>query len=397
MRSPSSLLRPLIALVLLAAACTAPVDEEDGLDTELIEELQAVVDRSAERATAGTLVRVDTPDGVEELVAGPSDLRTGTELAPGAAFRAASITKIVTATVVLQLAEEGVLDLDADVFEVIPARAGEFPLAGEITARQLLSHTSGIEDYLDFDRALGRVPPGQEPELFNSLAATATIDEGAVTRPCVADQHLDIYAFVSSEPLFPPGTGWAYSNTGYLLLGEVIEAVTGSSLEVVYRQRVLEPLGMDDTWLSCAEEPRAEPARGYHAPDALGISVPGQTTEPVDVTDLREPYWAAGDLLSTAEDLTRLARAVFTGVLFEDDATLQAMLEPSDHHADYGLGVNRTGDGALGHGGLAAGYNSELRYDPELDTVVVVLVNESAVGAATAVSEEISGILRAPR
>jgi D-alanyl-D-alanine carboxypeptidase len=352
MRSPSSLLRPLLPLVLLAAACTAPVDEEDGLDTELIEELQAVVDRSAERATAGTLVRVDTPDGVEELVAGPSDLRTGTELAPGAAFRAASITKIVTATVVLQLAEEGVLDLDADVFEVIPERAGEFPLAGEITARQLLSHTSGIEDYLDFDRDLGRVPPGQEPELFNSLAATATIDEGAVT---------------------------------------------GSSLEVVYRQRVLEPLGMDDTWLSCAEEPRAEPARGYHAPDALGISVPGQTTEPVDVTDLREPYWAAGDLLSTAEDLTRLARAVFTGVLFEDDATLQAMLEPSDHHADYGLGVNRTGDGALGHGGLAAGYNSELRYDPEQDTVVVVLVNESAVGAATEVSDEISGILRAPR
>jgi D-alanyl-D-alanine carboxypeptidase len=177
------------------------------------------------------------------------------------------------------------------------------------------------------------------------------------------------------------------------VLGEIIEAATGRPLHDVYRERILDRLAMEHTWLACDEEPRAEFARGYLEPGE--VPLPEQGDAVIDITDVTfSDAWSAGGMVSTAEDLAVFARALFTGELFDEAATLDAMLETSKS-PDSGLGVEIRGD-TYGKAGDILGYSAQVSYDPTTDIVVVVLAtNHSVDKAVVSLDSEIRSILRA--
>jgi D-alanyl-D-alanine carboxypeptidase len=270
-------------------------------------------------------------------------------------FRVGSITKTFVAAVVLQLAAEGALGLDDPVERWLP---GMVPNGQSITLRQLLNHTSGIYNYTD------------DEALFRSLVRTPLRVLTPAQLIAVATRH---------PPTFAPGADWSYSNTGYILLGLVIEKASATPLEQQLRQRIFEPLGLTHTSFPAVPGLPRPFAHGY-LPAANGlISAPGG--RPVDVTAWNPSWaWAAGALVSTAGDLARFYGALLGGELLgaaelREMATTVAI---SNGPAGYGLGLAsdplRCGN-ALGHSGGVPGYTSVAYSSPDGVRQAVVLVN----------------------
>jgi D-alanyl-D-alanine carboxypeptidase len=377
-----------MGLLLLAVGCAQSVNG-DGFDSDLAADLDAMVERWAGEAAAGGVVAwVENPAGHQSLAAGPADADGEVELTGQEAFRIASITKVFTATVALQLAEQGDLDLDAPIAEVVPEPAALLEHGGEITLRQLLGHTAGLPDYRNLD----------------PWAVHAELDNGGVIVDC---DDVEPYVLLREdlESLTEPGEDFSYSGNGYFLAGEIIEVATGQRLEDVYRERILEPLEMNDTWLDCVEEPRAELARGLHPPgvdhpDVVSFPLPGPDDELLDVTGLGRHAWASAGLVSTAEDVGVFARALFTGELFDQPDTLEQMLTPGPVPF-FGLGVelgDRQGRDTVGHPGQLPGYNSRLAYHREHEVTIVALSNQTPnphrTALATLLAEQLSDVLR---
>lgn len=325
---------------------------------EVAEEIQATLERQAEaRGAPGAVVLIDAPQARFAGATGVSDRVTKTPLQPDDAFQIGSITKMFTATVILQLAEEGVLTLDDPLSAWLPDAAAGLPYGDQITLRHLLQHTSGVFNYTD------------DVDMLNAYLTnpTQTIEPQAII-----DQII-----VLGKSVFEPGTDLSYSNTNYILLGLVIEAATGTSYAETLRSRVLEPVGMTHTFLKDLEPATSDVVHGYIRNGTLWM----------DVTDWNLSWaWAAGALVSTPSDLALFVRALFNGDLFASDETLAAMLdvEASGSH-QYGLGIMRdewpgSQTIAWGHDGGTPGYISSLRYAPELDLVAVMLTNNGDQG-----------------
>jgi D-alanyl-D-alanine carboxypeptidase len=259
------------------------------------------------------------------------------------------------ATVVLGLVEEGRLGLDDPLDRVLP----DFPQAHRITIRDLLSHTSGIPDYTQAHGYNRRLADDREHRW-----STAEL------LGLVADR----------DPLFAPGTDYDYSNTNYLLLGEVIETVTGEPWSAEIRRRIIDPLELEHTTIAGAEPMPAELVSGYFDLDNDG------DTENVDAAHWPAQDTAegpAGAIVSTAPDLARFAKALFGGELLGPES-LTAMVTPNAYgapHHDYGLGVEVLHPDyeteVWGHGGVVLGFRAQMMYLPGSRTVIVVLVNET--------------------
>lgn len=336
-------------------------------------EIEAVLQRSMDVHTAaglppGMVVWIDSPEYRYAGASGYADRAAEVAMQQGDAFRIGSITKMFTATIMLQLAEEDVLALDDRLADWLPEVAARLPHGDQITLRQLLNHTSGVFSLTD------------SPQYFQNITDNATIDPVAqtVALPCVAlDPVSSLENYVYSHPAsFEPGARgrWAYSNTGYLLLGMVIEAATGDSYPAVVRARILDPLAMNDTFLDCYEPAAVAVAHGYTGPPDLSY----------DVTGLHEsPAWAAGGLVSTAPDLITFARALFAGELFRNPATLETMTtRVAVPDVNYGLGVMVEGRAVFGHYGGIAGYATSLQYFAASDIVTVILFNSDSTDPA---------------
>ena len=155
-------------------------------------------------------------------------------MSPDGAFRIGSITKMFTATVIIQLAEEGVLTLDDPLGLWLPDVADQLPYGDQITLRHLLTHTSGLFNIVEHDAYCA--------DIFTE----ATIDEdaGVVTLACVQrDPHDTLSRYVyGKDANFEPGARWSYSNTNYTLLGMVIEKAAAMPLAEAYRTHIYEPL-----------------------------------------------------------------------------------------------------------------------------------------------------------
>ena len=257
-------------------------------------------------------------------------------------MRGGSILKPFVATVVLQLVEEGELGLDDRITELLPASVTDrFPTAGGITVRMLLNHTSGLAEYND---PSFKVQVHADPQRVWSAA-----------------DLLDLAA--AKPPTGAPGERYAYANTNYNLLGLVIEETTGRSWREVVRERVIDRLDLDDTSLPDPGRPVDDDVPVAHGYQAMG-------DELVDLAGI-DPSMAdaAGGhaLLTTDADLLRFLDALLAGDLFDDDATLDAMLtfvdaaEPSGKDGQ-GLGLERyrlpDGRVIVGHLGGTAGYLS---------------------------------------
>ena len=228
-------------------------------------------------------------------------------------FRAGSIAKTFVATVVLQLVGKGRLRLDDTVEAWLP---GVVPDGDRITARQLLNHTSGLYDYLP------TLPLPPRPEFLDNRWRTWTSAE-LVQRA------------LANPPTFePPGSAFAYSNTNYLLLGQIIEKVTGRPYGEEIERRLIRPLRLRDT-----EVPGTSPRiRGPHPHRYVPIQQ-DDGVHLVDYTELNPSVMgASGEMISTTTDLNRYFAALLGGRLLPDHL-LDEMKTPGTESRKYGLGL----------------------------------------------------------
>jgi D-alanyl-D-alanine carboxypeptidase len=323
------------------ATDTFPLDQVQALQTSL---------DLALGGTIGTAAAIQTPDGSWFGASGVASLRTGLAVQPDDLFQIGSITKPFVATVMLQLVQEGQLTLDDPLASwLAPDLLQQIPNGAQITLRQLLNHTSGIPDYVPILLGVG-------VNLFRDWQTSELIE-------LIGGQTAD----------FAPGTDWSYSNTNYLLLGEVIERVTGSTPAAQIRSRILEPLQLNSTFFADVEAGQA--IGGY-----WDVNGDGQLD---DVSNL-SLSWAgtAGALISNTKDLVRFGEALFGGELLKPDSLEQMLsfVEPSQSNAfsGYGLGIARlkTTEGTFyGHTGLTLGFRSSLWYSPETKLIYTDLQN----------------------
>lgn len=249
----------------------------------------------------------------------------------GGTFRIGSNTKPFVATAALQLVAEGRLGLDSPVERYLPGLVDP-----RITVRNLLQHTSGLHDYAE---SLPLDPAGFPSIRFRNW------------------DPRELVAIGVSQPLsFPPGTRHSYSNTNYVVIGLLIEEVTGSPYQRAVEQRILKPLRLKDTVLPRGSVDIPGPhAHGYY-PSAEG--------KPVDVTRLN-PSWggAAGEMISTTRDLDTFMIALLGGRLLPP-AQQQELVKTTAESPDYGLGVSvatlRCGATVYGHDGFIHGYSSAM-------------------------------------
>lgn len=285
----------------------------------------------------GAVVLVRDASGTRAGVGGYANLRTKEHMRADHVFRVGSITKTFVATVVLQLEAEGTLALDDTVEHWLP---GVVPNGQAITLRQLLNHTSGIYNYTD-------------EALIRSLARNP--------RRVMAPLELVAHA-TKQPPTFAPGTSWSYSNTGYIVLGLVIEKATATTLEEQLRLRIFEPLQLTRTSLPSAPTLTPPFARGY-LPPGNGL-IPSKNGKLVDVTVWSPSWaWAAGAIVSTAGDLARFYGALLRGELLGQQQlqSMKSMVPIPGGGSSYGLGLAsepQSCGNALGHTGGVPGYTS---------------------------------------
>ena len=330
---------------------------------------EIVLSALAATYTPGALAGVWYPgQGSWTIAAGIGDVATAAPMRLDDRFRIASITKTFTATVVLQLVAEGMLSLDDRLGQFIT----RIPNGDAITVRQLLNMTAGIYNYIndpviavDYDRdPLLRFTPEQAVAIVRAHGA--------------AD--------------FAPGARTLYSDTNYILLGLIVEMVTGRAVAAEITERIIVPLGLTQTSFATTPEMPEPYAHGYAA-DAAGAPLRDVTRSNPDVP------WAAGAMISTMGDLRIWAEALVAGSLLTP--ALQAeRLEfgtwiPEPVPVGYGLGIQETG-GLLGHSGGILGYGSWMMHDPETGATLVVVANlGSTVGgiASVIIFAEIADLL----
>jgi D-alanyl-D-alanine carboxypeptidase len=331
--------------------------------------LEAKLRSMATRASLpGVFVAIVWDDGRTWVgTAGLADVASNRPVTPDSGFALASISKTFTAAVVLQLVDEGRLKLDQPVAPLLP----DFGLDDRISLRMLLDHTSGLADFF-----------------FNPR-----IDALLQSEPDATWSAQRSWAMVPKR-LAKPGKRWAYSNTNYLLLGEVVEAVTGHSLADEVRTRLLDPLGLHDTWYQVAERPITDPTTGYRLITTKKGKVKPRAVAPAsDVMPFRSVVTAAGgagSIAATALDTARWMQA-FAGGRVLSPATQQAMLadvartEARHARIPYGLGIQEVtilGRTALGHSGRYLGFRNVVRYLPDEGVTVAVLTNQGGYDPA---------------
>ncbi len=291
---------------------------------------------------------------------GLADAKARTPLGKDDVFRIGSLTKQFTATAILQLVEDGALKLDADIRSYI-----EFPKKDHvITVEHLLTHTSGIPNYTDL--------PTFTPKLYGKDVLVK-----------------DVVATFKDLPLeFEPGTKWAYSNSGYILLGLIIEKVSGLSYEGYLQEFIFGPAGMTHTSASAANTLVENEVKG-HARD-------GASWREAVPLSLTWPY-SAGVIRSSVEDLNAWNTAVMSGLLVPPASMDRAfkdhlLKDGTPAHYGYGWMVGRLqGTGTLEHGGGINGFSSYGIFDPQ-DAVYAVVLSDREDAPTGAAAAELAAI-----
>jgi D-alanyl-D-alanine carboxypeptidase len=287
--------------------------------------------------------------------------RPDTPVSPATAFELGSISKVYTATIILTLVAEGRLDLAYRLGKWFP----DLPGSESITLAQLLNHTHGLHD------------PLQEPDFVP-----------AVLRDPAREWTLDDVLARMRTPYFEPGAGWRYSNTGFHLLGAIIEAVTDSTFADVLRTRVLEPLELADTWYGPENADGTPLAAAYIDPSGSGVRQPVSLMIPW--TAFRTSAGPAGAVISTAADAARFLHELVTGSVLREAEwnRMTSWVDRPDGHK-YGAGLLRIEHEdrpLLGHKGNSAGYSASAFHDESRGITAVVLTNAHAVDVTSIVT-----------
>jgi D-alanyl-D-alanine carboxypeptidase len=331
----------MISILISAVSLNACSDDDrdqttlapPALDAASIADLEARADRLVAAGVPGVSVAVIAGEQTILIARGVADRATNASLSTDHRFRAASMTKSLVASVILQLVEEGELSLTDTVEDWLP---GMLPENTDASIEDLLRLQSGIFSY---DRDERHMAPYLAGDMEYSWAPEALVG--------LAAEH---------RALFEPGQRFDYSNTNYVLLALIIQKITGDSLANQVQARIFAPLGMQESSMPLGSALEQPYAHGY----MLGLA-----DEPLDVTDISaSSVFGNGNLVSTARDV-----ALFYGALARGEvvsaAQLPAMFEPDPNvpGTHYGMGVWRFDDELppcgqfVGHDGAAPGYD----------------------------------------
>jgi D-alanyl-D-alanine carboxypeptidase len=286
-------------------------------------------------------------------VAGVSGISHGSVvITPQTLFSASSITKIYVAALALRLVEDGLLTLSDSLHQWIDNYQH---IDSNITVRQLLNHTSGVYDFISHPTAWD----------------TIIYDPSRVWEP------EEIVSRFVGEPYSTPGSELHYSNTGYLLAGMVIEAVTGSSVSSQLRTRFWEPLGLTSTFFEVEETVVGTVAHAW-------INTGGESLidfSSVPRTAAYSAVWTAGAVFTTAEELAEWGRALYGGGVLSEASVAEMLYDPG---TGVGLGTDlllgpefAEGETVVGFVGSGLGYSGVLAYLLDYDISVAILMNDN--------------------
>jgi D-alanyl-D-alanine carboxypeptidase len=352
----------LVLLMLIFICCVQPVSAQ-AVRTDATDELRKLLaaEVAANPSLPGELLHITAPAHRLDvsLAAGVFDRQSKRPLEPRHLFRIASVTKTFTAAAILRLYEDGKLDLDAPIKRYLPAEystvldAGGYP-TNVITVRHLLTHTSGIFDFATDMRFYAAVFGDPKHRWTRLEQVQAAIKWG--------------------KPRFEPGKGYHYSDTGYILLGEIIERLSKKPLAQAYRTLLnFKKLGLDETYLETLEP----------APRAAG-ELSHSFLADTDTASFDPSFnlYGGGGLVSSVEDLARFYRALLQGKVFRKASTLQTMLSVPATNGDspngaYAMGISRrtiAGNVCWGHTGF---WGTWAHHCPDADVTIVRHYNQA--------------------
>ena len=353
--------RTLVRIAFFALIAASPL----GLAAQTVDAIGPAVKSRIDRIASQVLEQTGVPSASVAVVEhgklvythayGNARLDPATPATPEMRYSIGSISKQFTAAAILLLQEEGKLSLDDAVGKYVPG----LTRGNEVTIRQILSHTSGYQDYWPEDYVM---TPMLAPES--------------------AQQILDTWG---KKPLdFEPGTQWQYSNTNFVIAGRIVEQITGKPLMDLLTQRIFHPLKMKSVWNSDETRLTQTDATAYYR-HALG---------PLRVAPKEGRGWmfAAGELAMTAHDLALWDRSLIAQNLLKPESYQQMFTEvklKDGKGTHYGLGVevmDRQGHRSIEHSGEVSGFVSDNEVLVDDGVAVAVLTNQDAVGAASAIA-----------
>ncbi len=364
-------MKPIVAVLLLFACLNLALAQRakpnDAIEASGLKgELQTVLEDEVAVASSipGQLLHVQAPKlGLDaSFAAGLFDRESRRKLDPHHLFRIASVTKTFTAAVILRLYEDGKLKLDDSIRQHLPKPyielldKGEYA-TGAITIRHLLHHTSGIYDYAADERYGEAVFADPQHRWTRLEQVQAAVKWGT--------------------PQFDPGTGFHYSDTGYILLGEIIEQVSKMDLAKAYRMLLdFKKLGLDETYFESLEPAPA---------GAKELSHPYQGDEDTVKFDPSFDLYGGGGLVSSVEDLAQFYRLLLQGKVFRKDSTLKIMLTVPQTNTNaearsYAMGLYRKRIGAdvcWGHTGF---WGTAVFHCPASDVTIARHWNQAETG-----------------
>jgi D-alanyl-D-alanine carboxypeptidase len=391
----------LIAFAFLLGACTdddKPLDvyvDPGYSDPALQARLQTGLEAwQADHGLKGAAIKVISPRGQFQWSSNVGVLKEGesTPYTTSSVTRIGSVTKSMTAVVILQLVDEGLLSLNTPLSDFI-----NYPDADKITVELLLRHRSGIYDVTldDFrfisllvadskrwfspEEILSYTVPGEGPVKSEPISSLSVKD--------AAGNRAD----VPRGPACRPNECYHYSQPGFVALGMIIERVTGKPLAQVYRERIWGPLGMTNTRLAGRDEAH-DPVTYTNLFGLLGNSkiattaIPGVGSQPGSLNSNNSVGFSAGGVISNVDDITTYFRALINGDLLNSrqfkKLTDWKVSFPEgfglNFRSEYGLGFTRnlrTGYEIIGHNGSVAGSGATMQYIPEFDAYIVATRN----------------------
>jgi D-alanyl-D-alanine carboxypeptidase len=332
----------IVALSSILTACTSndgddtsdDPSSEGALDGKAIAEIEALADNAIIAGIPGLSLAVVRGKQTITIARGVSDRSTGDALSPAHRLRAASVAKSLVSSVVLQLVEEGALKLTDTLDTWLP---GMLPAHGAVTVELLLRQESGIFDFASDERYMA---PYLQGDLEYAWTPQTLVGLSA-----------------GHPPTFPPRARFEYSNTNYVLLGLIVERITGDPLATVVQKRITEPLGMKSSTMETTSALPSPFAHGY----LVGMG------DPIDVTHISaSSVFGCGNLVSTPLDMAVFYKSLVRGdVVAKDQLSSMFATDPAVPATKYGMGVFRfdhdkflpCGD-FVGHDGGIPGYDT---------------------------------------
>jgi CubicO group peptidase (beta-lactamase class C family) len=320
----------------LGGEAHAPIESRDALISRRLEAFME--SQAADNQFSGAILVARNGTVLLAKGYGYANIEWDARNTPETRFRIASVTKPFTATLIMQLEHEGKLQLNDSVCMFLTPCPGSWKA---VTIHHLLSHTSGIENFI----TVGASDPNHR----------------------ITMSHEKIVATFRDKPLkFSPGEKVEYSNSGYFLLGLVIERVTGKPYEEVLKTQILDPLGMRDTGYDHPEKIIRRRAAGYALRDKEIVNVGYYDTS---------WSYSAGALYSTVEDLYKFDQALYSDLILSQQAR-EAMWTPVADHTGYGWGIFELSERlCIQHSGGLDGFEAQFERYPNDKATIIVLSN----------------------